>query len=123
MELIDPSVIPFVVALLVVVACLLGFIWIGGLFYIKSKWLPSLEDILDDGVRFYSLNIYFSGIGVLQYATIFLSSFHAKRYGMLEKRESVPKHVQKVFIFAFFWFMFSGALMVAAGILYKIYDL
>lgn len=91
--------------------------------YLKFKWLPLLEDMLDDGVRFYSLNIFFAGQGVPQYATVFLWSFHAKRYGMLEKRDNVPKHIQKLFIFAFCWLMSSVALMVASVIMSKVYDL
>lgn len=96
-------------------------IWIGMVIYLKMKWLLILEDQLDDGVRFYSLNIFLAGQGVLQYATVFLSSFHAKRYGMLEKREGVPKHVQKLFIISFFWFMSSIAIMIASFILLKFY--
>ncbi len=99
------------------------FIWIIFVFYLKSKWLPLLEDILDDGVRFYSLNVFFAGQGVLQYATVFLSSFHAKRYGMIEKRSNVPKHIQKLFVFAFYLFILSIALMTASGIMVKVYDL
>lgn len=122
MQIIDPSFISLFSAYLFFGGCSLGFIWIGGLCYLKFKWLPLLEDTLDDGVRFYSLNIFFSGMGVLQYATVFLSSFHAKRYGMLEKRNDVPKYIQKLFIFAFCWFMLSVALMVASVIISEIYD-
>jgi hypothetical protein len=96
-------------------------IWVGMVIYLKMKWLLILEDQLDDGVRFYSLNIFLAGQGVLQYATVFLSSFHAKRYGMLEKRESVPKSVQRLFIIVFFWFMTSMVIMVASFILLKFY--
>lgn len=123
MQLIEPSFISLISAYLFFGGCLLGFIWIGGLFYYKFKWLLLVEDVLDDGVRFYTLNIFFSGLGVLQYATVFLSSFHAKRYGMLEKRKNVPRHIQKWFIFAFCWFMFSVALMVASIVIHKVYDL
>ena len=74
---------------------------------------------LDDGVRFYSLNMFLAGQGVLQYATVFQSSFHAKRYGMLEKRDQVPKYVKKLFIFSFIWFMTSILIMIASIILLK----
>lgn len=97
------------------------FVWIGFVIYLKIKWLRILEDKLDEGVRFYSLNIFLAGQGVLQYATIFLSKFHAKRYGMLEKRDDVPKHIQRLFIFSFIWFMTSGLLMVASFIVFKNY--
>jgi hypothetical protein len=97
------------------------FVWIGFVIYLKIKWLRILEDKLDEGDRFYSLNIFLAGQGVLQYATIFLSKFHAKRYGMLEKRDDVPKHIQRLFIFSFIWFMTSGLLMVASFIVFKNY--
>ncbi len=97
------------------------FVWIGLVIYLKIKWLLILEDKLDDGVRFYSLNIFLAGQGVLQYGAIFLSSFHAKRYSMLEKRKSVPRHVQKLFIFSLIWFLVSGLFMVAGFAIFKIY--
>ena len=99
------------------------FIWMGIVIYLKNKWLTLLEDILDNGIRGYSFNIIFSGHGVLQYATVFLWSFHAKRYGMLEKRKNVPKHIQKWFIFAFCLFMSSSALIVTSIALIKVYEL
>ena len=91
------------------------FIFICLAFYLKSHWLPLVEDILD-GQRFYSLNIFLAGLGVLQYATVFLSKLHAKRYGMLEKREEVPKKVQRLFIAGFCLFMISGVLMFGASL-------
>ncbi|SQD78095.1 hypothetical protein [Moritella yayanosii] len=108
---------------LIFTGCFGIFIWIGLVVYLKSKWLAYLEDVLDDGVRFYSLNIFFAGQGVLQYATVFLWSFHAKRYGMFEKRTHVPQHIQTLLIFSFCWFMSSIALMVASVIMSKIYNL
>src|SRR5690606_3895469 len=117
MQLIDPSFIPVVSAYLFFGGCLGVFIWIGIVIYLKSKWLTLLEDILDDGVRFYSLNIFFSANGILQYATVFFWSFHANRYGMLEKRKNVPKYIQKWFVFAFFWLMSSGALMAISVVM------
>lgn len=97
------------------------FIWVTLVLYLKFKWLSLLEDIVDDGVRFYTLNIFLAGQGVLQYGTIFLSSLHAKRYGMLEKRSDIPKNIQRLFIFAFCWFMLSLSLLVAAIVLQQMY--
>ena len=119
----DPSYIELVSAYLFFGGCFLGFIWIGGLCYLKRKWLPLLEEVLDEGVRFYSLNIFLSGLGVLQYNTVFLSTFHANRYGMLDKRDKVPRRVQSIFIFAFLWFMFCIALMIASMLIHEVYDL
>lgn len=85
------------------------------------KWLLILEDQRDDCVRFYSLNVFLSGQGVLQYATVFLSSFHAKRYGMLEKRDQVPKYVKKLFIFSFIGFITNILIMIASIILLRFY--
>jgi hypothetical protein len=96
-------------------------VWIGIIIYLKAKWLLFLEDILDDGIRFYSLNIFLAGQGILQYATVFLSSFHAKRYGMLEKRNNVPRHVQRLFIFSFFWFMTSCLFMISSFVILEVY--
>ena len=96
-------------------------IWIGFVIYLKVKWLSLLEYKLDDGIRFYSLNMFLAGQGVLQYGTVFLSSFHAKRYGMLEKRESIPKHVQKLFMFSLIWFLVSIVIMVASVLVLKFY--
>ena len=74
-----------------------------------------IEDVLEDGRRFYSLNIFLSGMGILHYATIFFNRFQAKRYGLLEKREQVPEPVQRLFIFTFCLFMVSGVLMFGSA--------
>jgi len=105
------------------IASFLGLIfWVGIVIYLKKKWMAQLEDTLDNGTRFYSsLGLFFAGQGVLQYATVFLWRFHAKRFGMLEKRDKVSKHIQRWFIFAFWEFMLSFALFVVAGILVQIY--
>jgi len=50
---------------------------------------------------------FLAGQGTLHYATIFLSKFHAKRYGLLEKRDRVPKHVQRLFIVIYCLFISS----------------
>jgi len=45
---------------------------------------------MGDGTRFFSSSIFFAGQGTIKYAMVFLLTFHAKRCGMLEKREKVP---------------------------------
>ncbi|WP_201777796.1 hypothetical protein [Thalassomonas actiniarum] len=89
---------------------LLIFLWMACVLYLKNKWLRFIEDRLEDGRRCYSLNFFLAGQGVLHYATIFLSKFHARRYGLLEKREKVPKDVQRLFIVIFCLFMTSFVL-------------
>lgn len=62
-----------------------GLIWILFVFYLKQKWLLILEDTLEEGNRYYSLNVFLSCPGILHYATIFLSAFQEKRYCLFEK--------------------------------------
>lgn len=95
----------------------LGLIWILLVIYLKHKWLLILEDILEEGRRYYSLNIFLSGPGTLHYATIFLNSFQAKRYGLLEKRNNVPKSIQKLFISSLIICLLSFVLMVSSYII------
>ena len=91
----------------------LSFIFIVGmfliilpmLFFIKSKKLPMVEEILDDGKTFYLMNSFMAGVGILHYATIFFWGWHAKRYGLYEKREKVPKKVRCWFIAYYIFFM------------------
>ncbi|SBS33348.1 hypothetical protein MSP8886_02725 [Marinomonas spartinae] len=102
---------------------LVFIIWLGIVIYLKKKWLSELEDILDNGCRTFSgLGLFFAGQGVLRYATVFLWRFHAKRFGMLEKREKVPKHIQRWFILAFFWFMTSVLLFFGSAAVLQIYS-
>ncbi|WDD98638.1 hypothetical protein [Thalassomonas actiniarum] len=93
---------------------ILGACWIIFVFYLKSKWLRYVEDILEDGRRWFSLNIFLAGHGVLHYGTIFFSKFHAKRYGMADKRKLVPIYVQRLFIFSLCLCLLSGVLMFAS---------
>lgn len=95
----------------------LGLIWILFVIYLKNKWLLILENILEDGRRYYSLSIYLSGPGTLHYATIFLSSFQAKRYGLLEKRNDVPKPIQRLFISSLIMCLLSFILMALSYII------
>ncbi|WP_281561412.1 hypothetical protein [Thalassomonas sp. RHCl1] len=108
----------YIAAMIGAVACVGIFIWVGLVLYLKAKWLPYVEDILD-GHRFYSLNIFLAGHGVLNYGTVFTSRWHANRMSMLEKRKQVPKKVQRLFIFSFYFFMASAVLFFcSAGVIY-----
>ncbi|MBL4826127.1 MAG: hypothetical protein JKY66_00170 [Spongiibacteraceae bacterium] len=99
------------------------FIWIGFVFYLKSKWIPFVEDILENGHRFHSLNIFLAGHGSLSYATVFFSKRHAKRMQMLETRDKVPKNVQRLFIIGFYFFMFNFFLFFGtAAVVYLMKD-
>jgi len=89
------------------IGVLLIFVWMGCVLYLKNKWLCFIEDKLENGRRWYSLNFFLAGQGTLHYATIFLSKFHARRYGLLERRDKVPKHVQRLFILIFYLFISS----------------
>ncbi|GAA3915989.1 hypothetical protein [Litoribacillus peritrichatus] len=100
-----------------ILACLGIFSWVGIVFYLKSKWLPLIEDILEGGRRLYSLNIYLAGQGSLHYATVFLSKWHAGRMNMQEKRENVPKNAQRIFILSFFFFMANFVLFFSTSVL------
>ena len=116
------SLFSVIVTLVSVMGLLGAFIWLGIVIYLKVKWLAELEDIMDDGVRYFSSSIFFAGQGTIRYAMIFLWSFHAKRVGMLEKREKVPKHIQKWFIFSFYWIMSCSVLLFGSIAVSKIYN-
>jgi sulfoxide reductase heme-binding subunit YedZ len=99
--------------LIVAPTCIvLSLISICFVLYLKSTWFSFIEKVLEDGQTFYSLNILFSVMGSLHYATIFFSKFHARRYGLLEKRSLIPRHVQQLFILNFIIFMASLVLML-----------
>ena len=114
----DELIIQIATLIILPISILLEVVFLCFTLYLKAKKLELIEDTLEDGRRFYSLNFFFSGVGVLHYATIFLSAFHAKRYGLFEKRDLVPKHVQRLFIINFsifmvaFFLMFGSALIV-----------
>jgi len=94
------------------------FIYIGIVFYLKSKMLVFVEDTLEGSHRYYSSTFFLAGQGVLHYATIFFSKRHAKRYKMLEKRNIVPQKIQRIFIMAFSLFMLSVSLFfIPSGIM------
>jgi len=114
----NEAAIQIIALIITPIGLLLLFISLCFTLYLKSKWFSFIEEVLEDGREFYSLNFFFSGVGVLHYATIFLSEFHAKRYGLFEKRNLVPKYIQRLFIINFsifmvaFFLMFGSALIV-----------
>ena len=67
------------------------------LIAIKDKKTRLIEDTLDNGNRFYSLNIITAGSGALHYGSIFLFDWYARRYKVIEEREKVPKNLQMWF--------------------------
>ncbi|MCQ9068112.1 hypothetical protein R7070_05440 [Vibrio sp. 1557] len=117
----DISLASDLVIYLTTVGILGIFAWFLFVIYLKSKWLKYLEDALDNGVRYYTLNIFLSGHGVLQYGTVFLSTFRAKRYKMLEKRDKVPIHIQRLFVLSFVLFISSTSCLLAGVITHHIY--
>lgn len=68
------------------------------IFYLKNKWLPIVEDIIDDNYYFFSLNIFSASLGVSRYGLIFQFQWQAKRCDRLKQRNKVPKEVQRLFI-------------------------
>ena len=54
------DLLPVISAFLVFIGCIGIFIWVAIVVYLKNKWMLLLEDNLDNGVRFYSLNLLFS---------------------------------------------------------------
>ena len=82
-----------------------GWLVVGA--YITKKWMAEIAEILEDRPTFFTTSIILGLQGTLQYATVFFWSFHAKRYGMLERRKLVPKHIQKWYIFSYCLFMVS----------------
>lgn len=104
----------FIVALGLTIFILFFIILTPMLFFIKNRKLKNVENILDDGKAFYSLNILTAGMGILHYATVFFWGRHAKRYDLFDKRQLVPKSVQRWFIVYFCLFMVTFALCFIA---------
>ncbi|CAM4425260.1 hypothetical protein [Pseudoalteromonas ostreae] len=75
------------------------------LFFIKSKKLPIVEPILDNGKSFYLMNTFAASVGILHYGTAFFFDWYAKRYDLYEKRKEVPKDIQRWFIGYYILFM------------------
>lgn len=91
------------------------FISIFFVFYLKRKWLPYVENIVDDGYYCFSTNIFSAGLGVSRYALIFLFDWHAKRCNRFEVRDKVPKKIQRLFIIQQLLVVVGGILFFGSG--------
>lgn len=96
-----------------------GFIFITFplLLLLKGNKIRAVEDILEDGNRFYSLNIFMTGWGALHYATVFFSGWHAKRYNLYDKRNLVPKKLKIWFIVYYVFFMLLCCLFTISALI------
>ena len=107
------------------------YVSIGLFSYLNSKWLRQVEYVLEYDVKIENIpaeRLTYAAHGlkiaapqILHYATVFLWSFHARRYGMLEQRKNVPKHIKWWFVFAFCWFMTSCILFAGTVIIGEVY--
>lgn len=78
-------------------AGLFFFIILPMLITIKDKKTQLIEDALDDGNRFYSLNIITAGSGALHYGSIFLFNWYVRCYKVNgEKRKCSQKSADLV---------------------------
>jgi len=80
-------------------------------FYLKAKKVRTVEDILEHGNRYYSLNIFMALHGLLHYGSVFLFDWYAKRYNLLSDRNKVPAQVSILFKVYFVIFMLCVPLM------------
>ncbi|MBB1441740.1 hypothetical protein [Pseudoalteromonas sp. SG43-3] len=87
-------------------------------FYLKGKKLRIVEDILDQGNRYYSLNIFMALHGLLHYGSVFLFDWYAKRYNLLSDRNNVPAQVSKLFKVYFVIFMLCVLLIFSSTLFF-----
>ncbi|MDO6834241.1 hypothetical protein Q4596_01330 [Pseudoalteromonas carrageenovora] len=87
-------------------------------FYLKGKKLRIVEDILDQGNRYYSLNIFMALHGLLHYGSVFLFDWYAKRYNLLSDRNNVPAQVSILFKVYFVIFMLC-VLLIFSSVLFE----
>jgi len=99
------------------------FILFPMLVVIKDKKTQLVEDALDDGNRFYSLNIITAGSGALHYGSIFLFDWYARRYKVIEKRKNVPPNFQIWFkLYYILFILFSSMFLLACLVAYFYLD-
>ncbi|MEG3757244.1 hypothetical protein V5096_04720 [Pseudoalteromonas carrageenovora] len=87
-------------------------------FYLKGKKLRTVEDLLDQGNRYYSLNIFMALHGLLHYGSVFLFDWYAKRYNLLSDRNNVPAQVSILFKVYFVIFMLC-VLLIFSSVLFE----
>ncbi len=88
-------------------------------FYLKGKKLRIVEDILDQGNRYYSLNIFMALHGLLHYGSVFLFDWYAKRYNLLSDRNNVPAQVSILFKVYFVIFMLCVLLIFSSTLFFE----
>lgn len=87
-------------------------------FYLKGKKLRIVEDILDQGNRYYSLNIFMALHGLLHYGSVFLFDWYAKRYNLLSDRNNVPAQVSILFK-VYFVIIMLCVLLIFSSVLFE----
>ncbi|CCK74329.1 conserved hypothetcial protein [Oleispira antarctica RB-8] len=100
---------------------LVGIIWWGSIIYLKYKWLSFVEETIDDNSYSFSSSIFSAGLGVSRYALIFQFDWQAKRCNRLEKKELIPKKVQRLFIISNYLWVIASFIVFGSLISYKIY--
>jgi hypothetical protein len=103
--------------LLFVIGLSIAFISICFLFYLKAKWLPFVENIIDGGSYSFSSNIFSAGVGITRYALIFLSDWQARRCNRFEVRDKVPRKTQRLFILNQLLVLVGAVLLFGSGML------
>lgn len=106
----------FLVVLGLVGISISAFLVLPMLLYLKGKPMEAVEDVMDEGKRFYSLNIFTAGHGALFYGSLFLFDWHARRYKSLEKRENIPAGLRRLFVLYYVLFMLSFFLLLGVSV-------
>ena len=88
-------------------------------FYLKEKKLRTVEDILESGNRYYSLNIFMVLHGLLHYGSVFLFDWYAKCYNLLSDRNKVPAQVSILFKVYFVIFMLCVLLIFSSTLFFE----
>ncbi|MBB1363492.1 hypothetical protein H5125_15195 [Shewanella sp. SR44-4] len=91
------------------------------LLYIYNKRIKLVEDILEDGREYFSLNIFLTGHGTLHYASVFMFDWYAKRYNLLHLKDNVPPKITGIFKIYYVIFMIDMLCFAAMIILDYIY--